>query len=147
MTVGRVHERAQLFPGAQRRLHRGPVPGPVAVEGVGLSAPFVHAPVDLLDERRHPYRVHAQAVEVALVDPATHAGEIATLEVAQQPSVVRTAQRPIVAGITVLEAVREEKVDGRAVPKRRWAERSRRVGAALPDGSDSAGTPPGQEEG
>ena len=117
--VGRVDQRAQVVPGPQRRLHRGPVPGPVAVVSVGLPRPLVHAPVDLLHEGGQPDGVHAQAVEVPLLQLLEHTGEVPTLKAAQQRSVLRTAHGAIVAGITVHEAIGEEEVDRGVVPEHR----------------------------
>lgn len=130
--VGRVDQRAQVLLGAQRGLHRGPIPGPVAVVSVGLPRPLVHAPVDLLHEGGQPDGVHAQAVEVPLIQLPEHTGEIPTLEAAQHRSVLRTAQGAVVAGIAVLEAIGEEEVDRGAVPEHR-----RIRGLGRPDGPAS----------
>jgi hypothetical protein len=91
MPVGRVHHRAEVVPGTQRRIYRGPVAGPIAVVSVCLTGSLVDACVDLFHEGCDPDGGHAQAVEVPLLDLLEHAGEIATFEVAELCSVMCAA--------------------------------------------------------
>jgi hypothetical protein len=80
--VGRVHHRAEVVLPTQRRVHRRPVAGPVAMIPVGLPRPLLQTPVDLLYEGSHPDGVHSQAVEVSLLDLPEHPGEIPALKTA-----------------------------------------------------------------
>ena len=112
-----IHHCAEVVLGAERWVHGRPIASPIAMVAVGLPLPLVQTSVDLLHEGRHPDGVHAEAVEVTLLDLPTHTGEIATFEAAQQRSVLSSAQCAIVGGIAVLEAIDQQEVDGRAVPK------------------------------
>jgi hypothetical protein len=75
--------------------------------------------VDLLHEGSQPDGVHPQAVEVPLLDFPEDPGEIPALEAAQQRSILSAAEGAIVAGIAVLEAINQQKVDGGTIPERR----------------------------
>ena len=125
----RVHEHAD--PAAVRRFDHGPqvvhgsqcgidgrpVASPVAVIAPGLPGALVDAAVDLLHERRHPDRRHAEAVEVPRLDPAEQAGKVTALEAPQHRAIVLATESGIVCGIAVLEAIGEEEVDGGRVPE------------------------------
>ena len=126
-----IEDGAKLVRGAEGGVDGGPVAGPVAMKGVGLARPLVHAAVDLLDEGSEPDGGHPEAVEVTLLEPLEQSCEVSALEAAQYLAVVLPSQGGIVGGVAVGEAVGEQEVDRGAIPEAR----------RLPDGLDAGWLP------
>jgi hypothetical protein len=82
--VRRFHQVAEIVLRAEVGVDGREVRGPVAVEAVGLARAFIGAVVDLLHRRRQPDRIHAQTVEIAVVDFVDDAGQIAAHKAAQR---------------------------------------------------------------
>ncbi len=76
--MGSPDQARELLGGADRRLHGRPVPHPVTVVSVGRARALVDTPPDLLEERGHPDRGHAELVEISLVESPADPGEVAS---------------------------------------------------------------------
>ncbi len=111
----------------KRRLHRGPVSGPVAVEAVGLSAfPRPRSRESAPRRESSRWRSRPGCRSSPPRSSASTPARSPPSKLRSSPPSVRTAQGAVVAGITVLEAVGEEEVDRRAVPEGRWADAGER---------------------
>ncbi len=111
--MGDVDQLLQLGLGADARLDRVEVLGPVAVvAGVLVAIGAGAAAVGVVERRGQPQRVHAQAGEVAVLDLLAHAREITALVVGGRLE----ADRRVVARVAVGEAIDHDEVHDRVAP-------------------------------
>jgi hypothetical protein len=115
--VSRINHCTELDLGTERGFNGGPVAGPIAVISVGLPRPLIDAGVDLLHEGRHPDGSDTEAVEVSFLDLLEHSREVSTLEATQNRTILRPAQRAIIVGVAIVEAVDEQEVHGGTIPE------------------------------
>nr|GEU28481.1 hypothetical protein [Tanacetum cinerariifolium] len=114
-----VHHVAEVGFGAQVGVHGRKIPGPVAMETVGLAGAFVGGRVDLLHRRREPDGSHAQLVKITVVDLVDDAGQVAAHEAAQRRRVLLAAVGQVVARKGVAEAVGQHEIHGGVFPQKR----------------------------
>ena len=154
--MGLVHNRPEVLLGSQGRVHPGPVPGPVAVVSVGGAGAFVDLTRHLLHEGGHPDGRHPQCVEPPLLELLQDAPEISAFEPAQDGGLPDPLQGAVVPGVAVPEPVRQEEIDGPAVPLhlgtaggpgRRLPGCARRAVASALSSAPRQEEHPGQEDG